>query len=142
MTTADSPNRIKDKQRIESTTILKEDGYPVSILSPKGSLLATGYTRIVYGDHGPYIELKPEYINRSQWKAGRPKSPVYAYYQECYPIDGSNVKLYVQIKDVKNLPNPPAGKYSTRNNRKEGYADYKVGMLYIDPDQVTVKTKI
>ena len=100
--------------------------------------MAVRYERMVYGDHGPYIELRPDDIVRSAWKVGRKKSDQ-AYYQECYPKDGSNVKLYVQKRTVANLPNPPAGKWSVKNNRKEGYADYRVGMLYIDPDQVVVK---
>ena len=136
MTTADSWNRIRDKHRIESSTILREEGAEnVEIISPANTVLAVGYKRIVYGDHGPYIELEPRHIVRSAWKCLFRKNEK-AYYQECFPKDGSGVKLYVQMRDVKNLPNPPSGYWAVRNNRKDGYADYRVGMLYINPDHV------
>jgi hypothetical protein len=44
--------------------------------------------------------------------------------------------LYVQKRTVSTLKNPPAGAHSVNNNKPEGYADYKVGMLYISPDNL------
>jgi hypothetical protein len=43
--------------------------------------------------------------------------------------------LYDQLRNVKNLVNPPrdgkAGIFCGK--RAEGYADYVVGMIYVDP---------
>ena len=50
-----------------------------------------------------------------------------------------NVKLYSQRKTVSDQPNPPVGKYSVHHNRKEGYADYKIGYFYISPDDLTLQ---
>lgn len=64
---------------------------------------------MVYGDHGPYIELSPENLIEEAWLPIIEKSG-YAYYDERYPKDGSECKLYIQKKSVRCLPNPPKGK--------------------------------
>jgi len=139
MTTADSWNRIRDKERIETTLNLSEEGNETTkFYSPKGTLLAVGYERIVYGDHGPYIELDPKRIQVEAWTVKKMKSPL-AYYQELWPKDGSNVMLYVQKRTVANLPNPPKGRWSVWNNRAKGYADYKIGMTYLDPEKIRLE---
>ena len=135
VSTADTPNRIQDKTRVEQRGLPEEGNTTTSFFTKKGTLVATGYTRIVYGDHGPYVEFKPQHMIRAAWKNGRPKSDA-AYYLECWPCDGSKCLLYVQKRTVAHLPNPPSGQYSCNNNRPEGYADYKVGMLYISPDNL------
>ena len=140
-TTADSWNRIRDKQVLEYRTGLTEEGNETrKFYSKKGTLLAKGYIRIVYGDHGPYIEFDDRHLIHENWKIRKIKG-ARAWYDECEPIDGSRVTLYVQKKPVTMLPNPPKGKYSARNNRKEGYADYKVGMLYISPDDLICEVR-
>lgn len=135
-TTAIYPNRQKDKERIEKEYGLDEFGVEdIEFFSSTGLLLATGYTRIVYGDHGPYIEFDQEQIEFESWEMTRSgRWP--RYYATYYPKDGSNIKLYDQKRDVKHLPNPPKGKSSFRGNREEGYADYKVGFCYIAPDEI------
>ena len=135
-TTADTWNRIRDKKRIENSLgILEEGNNNQFFYSPKGTILAIGYTRIVYGDHGPYLEFLESHICSAYWKLTKQKGS-YSWYDEARPRDGSNILLYIQKRDVKMLHNPPAGKYSVRNNRRDGYADYKVGMYYISPDQI------
>jgi len=39
---------------------------------------------------------------------------------------------------VKNIPNPPKGKYSCNHNRVDGYADYKIGRFYISPYDLVI----
>ena len=137
--TADSWNRRRDKERVEKVLGLQEEGdNNIVFLSPLGMILARGYSRIVYGDHGPYIELEERHLEDGAWYKARDKHPE-SYYDELWPVDGSGVMLYVQKKTVADLPNPPAGKWSTRNNRPEGYADYQVGKCYIDPYKVIIK---
>ena len=136
-TTVDSENRRRDKARIESQSGLSEQGNSDTEFRSGRILLAKGYLRIVYGDHGPYIEFLPKHMIRENWKRSVTKGPQ-AWYDECQPVDGSSCKLYVQKRDVKRLANPPRGKYSCNNNRAEGYADYRVGRLYVSPDEVLV----
>ncbi len=97
----------------------------VRFYTGSGTLIATGYERVVIGKRGPYIEFRPEQLNHSvlatptdqQWR----HLPRYAgriYYHELRSQDGAKVKVYVQRKTVD-------------------YADYKVGMCYISPFDLT-----
>lgn len=137
----DSENRKRDAERIALTLGLSEEGDPTTeFFTMHGTLIAKGYLRIVYGDHGPYIEFLPSQMVRDAWRLSAKKGPM-AWYDECQPKDGANCKLYVQKRDVKMLPNPPRGKYSANNNRRNGYADYRVGRLYISPDDITLAAR-
>lgn len=130
-TTAIYENRIKDKKALLSSIPLNEFGdNDVYFLSIFNTLLCKGFNRIVFGDHGPYIEFLKEHIIFDNWIS---KRNGIGYYDKYYPIDNSSILLYAQRKDVSNLPNPPKGKYSFNGNRKEGYADYIVGRYYISP---------
>lgn len=136
MTTAIYPNRQKDKRRVEALYRLEEFGSPDrKFYSPRGLLLAIGYKRMVYGDHGPYIEFAPENIVFENWAQIRPSRYPFYYGIWC-PIDNSFITLYDQVRDVKHLPNPPKGPHSFRGNREEGYADYVPGRLYISPEEI------
>lgn len=134
-TTLGLANRIADKREVEAKFGLLEDGrgFTGEIQTPNGNTIATKYTRIVYGDHGPYIEFNADSVDLSTWQI-RQKGPQ-AWYDEAR-LDG--VMLYIQNRDVSTLPNPPAGAKSTRNNRPEGYADYRPGMLYVDPFKIKI----
>lgn len=93
--------------------------------SADGILLATGYTRIVIGGRGAYIEFASENICMEnlhippdqRWRLG---SDV-AYYIERCSRDAANVKVYEQRRTV-------------------GYADYRIGMFYIAPGDVVIKS--
>jgi len=137
-TTAIYPNRIKDKQELESICDLKEDGKPdIEFLTKdKKTPLAQGYIRIVYGDHGPYCEMLKDNII---WKSWRTIRTDIGYYNIYNPIDGSNIVLYDQRAPVINLKNPPKGPRSFKGNRKEGYADYRVGRLYLNPYDILIR---
>jgi ribosomal protein S18 acetylase RimI-like enzyme len=135
--TVDSPNRERDRQRIEKEYNLPEKGSNEFIFYDKnGKILSIGYERVVYGDHGPYIEFTTEQINWEVFVHHQIKGPA-SYYHEHYNID-KRVMLYNQFKTVHNIPNPPEGKYSFNNNRSEGYADYNIGRLYLDPDDLVI----
>lgn len=131
-TTAIYENRIKDKKELESEIpFLNEYGCEdICFTTPNAKIICLGYNRIVFGDHGPYIEFLKEHVILDQWKCHRKGI---GYYDKYYPIDKSHILLYAQRKDVKNLPNPPKGKRSFNGNRKEGYADYVIGRYYISP---------
>lgn len=131
-TTAIYPNRIRDKNDVEVNLCLSEFGDEKTEFRTKnGTLFAKGYVRIVYGDHGPYVEFEKYHIDFSIFKLHKKSNR--AWYDEWYLED---IMLYDQKKDVSMLPNPPRGKKSFRGNRKEGYADYRVGKIYLDPFSV------
>eukprot|EP01084_Bolivina_argentea_P069413 126300_1 len=140
----DSNNRKQDRNRIEHSLYLPELGSNkcnISFYNTSNSnqqLIATNYNRIVYGDHGPYIEFNADQINWDSFPNTQSKGDSVAYYDEFYNSDDKNVKLYAQRKTVSDQPNPPSGKYSVHHNRSEGYADYKIGMYYISPDDLYI----
>ena len=72
VSTAVYPNRLQDKEKLERDTDLVESGSPsLFFYSTRGNLLAQGYVRIVYGDHGPYIEHVREQILWDAFKCVR-----------------------------------------------------------------------
>jgi len=140
--TAIYKNRILDKQRLEFDTSLQEFGSSKThFLLPSGNLFAVGYERVVYGDHGPYIEFtKKQILSKLKGKYNEvdefnlPKIPKF-YYFWMFPITDPTVKVYLQLKTVSDLPNAPKRSDGRPYNfdRKEGYADYKIGFYYVDP---------
>lgn len=136
VTAAEFPNRLRAKQYVESVLKIKEIPGDEDRVAFKN--IISKYTRVVYGDHGPYVEMSIENLNDIIKEANRTGLTVkvikkcdLAYYDEVYV---ANVKFYVQKRDVKNLKNPPAGgdpRFASNNNVVGGYADYKPGMIYV-----------
>lgn len=82
-----------------------------------GSLIAIGYSRIVIGDRGPYVEFNESNIkttmripDNEQWRL---RKQSFCYYAEFRTIL-TNIKIYYQFRPVD-------------------YADYKPGFYYISP---------
>ena len=104
---------------------IPEFGNPgVKFYSANEKLLATGYTRIVAGERGAYIEFTPENMCMKNLQIPpdqkwRLQSDV-AYYIEHRSRDEANIKVYEQRRTV-------------------GYADYRIGMFYIAPGDVVIK---
>ena len=148
-TTAIYENRLSDKLNVEADLKLSEEGNPNNkFYDPNGHLLIIGYDRIVYGDHGPYIEfslnnirckLKSKFGNYVDYN-NLPGEDFKYYYYWLQPICGCDIKIYLQIKTVHNLPNAPkrADGRPSCFNRAEGYADYKRGYFYIDPWSINI----
>lgn len=98
------------------------EGNDISFYTHSGLEIANQYERIVIGDRGPYIEFKEEMIIKStiyvpdkqKWRL---KNSV-CFYNEWRTIDSSYVKIYNQKRIVK-------------------YADYKIGLWYISPFDLT-----
>lgn len=90
----------------------------------KGTQICSGYDRIVIGDYGAFIEFSEEQVsNEFVCKRGEEFRLADKRYN-CKYIwltlnDGSDIKIYHQIKTVK-------------------YADYKVGKYYISPHEVSI----
>lgn len=93
------------------------EGNPRIVLrSCSGVRIATGYTRIVIGERGPYVELGFDNLNCAVL---REVDERHHYYVELRTIP-DNVKVYAQVHRVD-------------------YADYVPGMCYVSPfDLVTV----
>jgi len=95
------------------------DGDPdISFYTKSGLLIAKGYERIVIGGRGPYIEFSKSQIQHVNIfipdHARHKLENEFSYYHEYRSKDKSYVKLYYQKACVS-------------------YADYKIGMWYIDP---------
>lgn len=91
------------------------------LFNKAGTQIATGYTRIVVGDYGSFIEMAPHHMMgdniESRWP-GKPKRPVkYLWLQT---NDEEKTKVYHQQDTVI-------------------YADYVPGMFYISPDDIAPK---
>jgi len=85
----------------------------------KGTHVATGYSRIVIGERGPYIEFSPNNIILTALcvpfvQLGRLANTIDYYYAEFRSFDSAYVKVYLQKSTVD-------------------YADYKPGYFYISP---------
>jgi len=152
ISTAIYNNRIEDKKDVEEKLKISEEGNASDkFYLPNGDLLCEGYDRIVYGDHGPYLEfsschLKTKLFSKFGNKVDAENLPgedYKYYYFWLTPENNPNIKIYLQIKPVNNLPNAPRrddGKPS-KFNRKEGYADYKRGYFYVDPHDLLLNGK-
>ena len=124
------------QERVEAELGLRESGGTEQLFdaSEPQRLIAEGYQRVVFGDHGPYVECDPSQV---VWE-NLPEvllKPGHAYYDEYYTKKGF-LRLYMQKRSVEHKQNPPRG--GVRHDREGGYADYKVGMCYISPDNLTV----
>eukprot|EP00667_Euglena_gracilis_P007801 EG_transcript_7875 len=139
-TTADTPNRLRDKQQLEEAWKLPEFGteVPVVFRTAAGQTLAVGYDRVLYGDHGPYVEFAKPQLRFEAWTLNAAKRHPDRFYDEWFADDG-RLTLYDQLRPVTGQRCPPAGRHSANNDRLEGYADYVVGKYYLAlSDRITV----
>jgi hypothetical protein len=89
-----------------------------------GTLIATGYNRVVHGGRGDYVEIETQHMvlenihipKDQDWRLS-PKYMNEVFYDEYRSNDDSYVKIYFQRKYV-------------------GYADYNLGMYYIAPSDL------
>jgi len=95
-------------------------GSNTKLYTKSGECISNGYTRVVIGERGPYIEFTKEQIINSTlhipkdcaWKM-QPKYADRIYYYELR-TNSDNVKVYYQKRCVE-------------------YADYKIDYMYITP---------
>ncbi|CAK8992128.1 Polyphosphoinositide phosphatase [Durusdinium trenchii] len=126
--------------RVENSLGLAEfgDAWTEFYSSINGLPVARGYDRIVYGDHGPYVEFSSHQLCWSTFPVFVEK-PEMSFFDEYYTLEGSTM-LYAQKRTVVNKPNPPCGPWSAQNNRPEGYANYLIGKFYLacEPNVITI----
>lgn len=139
--TAIYPNRIDDRSKVEAKTGLTEFGnQETQFYTASGKLFAQGYTRVVYGDHGPYVEFDTASIKCPLYrKFGQAPKPD-AFYDWLETDNPEDLKAYYQLKTVHNLKNPPPGGF--KGNRPEGYADYQIGFIYVSPFELKVEPSL
>eukprot|EP00747_Dinoflagellata_sp_TGD_P207907 gnl/TRDRNA2_/TRDRNA2_81443_c0_seq1.p1 gnl/TRDRNA2_/TRDRNA2_81443_c0~~gnl/TRDRNA2_/TRDRNA2_81443_c0_seq1.p1 ORF type:complete len:492 (+),score=72.83 gnl/TRDRNA2_/TRDRNA2_81443_c0_seq1:59-1477(+) len=143
LSTAVFPNRIRDKLRVETQLRLPEAGDPCTEFFARrsgGTLIARGYDRVVYGDHGPYVELSDHNVQWSAFPHFKPRSP-WSHY-DLWATSDHRLMLYAQKRNVSDKPNPPWGQWAYCNNRPEGYADYRVSKFYVPCEVHEVAVKI
>lgn len=171
--------RLQDQRRVQDTLGLKEVGNDTTIFRAResnglsstlhgshGPIIARGYVRVIYGDHGPYIEFNEHQVNWQAWPHFFDKSHYgnLRFYDEYFTVksneemerrwweEGSNSKegllmLYAQTKSVDNQPWAPGSSTNAekalRKARSSGYADYRAGFYYVaaDSNLVVVEQK-
>jgi hypothetical protein len=160
---ADTWNRRRDKRKVEARLGLtefpqagKSSSSGVRFRDRTGLLIAVGYERVLYGDHGgfggtaaarasdlclpacpgAYVEFSPEHVMHESW------APFHTgeYYNLLASKGaGSGCRLYVQKRSVSDRPNPPQGRGIAHHSRAEGYADYREGRFYLSVHKVEVE---
>eukprot|EP00672_Neobodo_designis_P007609 CAMPEP_0174856214 /NCGR_PEP_ID=MMETSP1114-20130205/35349_1 /TAXON_ID=312471 /ORGANISM="Neobodo designis, Strain CCAP 1951/1" /LENGTH=205 /DNA_ID=CAMNT_0016090999 /DNA_START=41 /DNA_END=654 /DNA_ORIENTATION=- len=138
VSTVDSDNRVRDAERVSANLQLRhpERGDATAKLEVHGVVVADGFARVLYGDHGPYFELLSCCVHWIMFDDHVLKGPKRHYHEHRARIadlggeDTSSrptvtvVMLYNQFNGVGDEPNPPPGEWSCANNRAEGYAPY------------------
>jgi len=101
------------------------EGGKHKLYSASGLLLLNGYTRVVIGKRGPYVEARPGQVEQTKisipknqrWRVEDQEWRNKVYYAEYRSHCRSYVKIYWQFRTVK-------------------YADYKIDHFYISPSDL------
>lgn len=125
------PKELSEKYRQFYIDNLPEcfiiNGSDTVLCTKTGAVVCNGYTRIVVGDYGAFVEFDEEQANLDEYiiapgQEYRVNNPGYSknvkYIWMTIP-DGSNIKIYKQKKKV-------------------AYADYRSGMYYISPHECMI----
>lgn len=152
-------NRLKDQWRVQEQLQINElgDGSTTFYERPQKGLrgskiLAVGYERVLFGDDGPYVELKHQQVRWEAWphfhnKKGYQNSYYDEYYTDLshalwcrrwhqwtpHPTAGL-VMLYAQTHPVNDRPWAPSAGMRPHAWREHGYADYRPGYYYLAAD--------
>ena len=112
---------IKLREYYKSQLNIPLEKTSINLYTPRMTLLAKEYNRVVVGDYGAYIECLPDQIQLTNIRdkfSGELKRLV--KYIWMVPKDGTNIKIYFQQGTVS-------------------YADYVVGRYYLDPNEVLIE---
>jgi hypothetical protein len=111
----ETPSKIEP---VEARLTIAACGDAVNLYSKSGTMLVTGYERVVFGKRGPYLEMtEAQMVSRNLRHCDEQR---HVYFKEFRSTDDSNVMVYHQ-------------------RRKVAYADYRVGMWYISPDDLVTQ---
>ena len=113
-------------------------GSPHPVFAKDGSKVANRFKEVLLTDHGPYLELQRDDIIWERFTELRRDNPqrFYNLFKLKTPNLNHSLNIYEQLKPVNQQKNPPKGKWSAKNEREGGYADYRVGMYYMPIDNL------
>ena len=134
--TVDTPNRERDRSRILAKGFVEfpSETKVKTKCKATGVQVANGYVRLLFGDHGPYLELLHEHVCWEAFVHHKLKGPLRHYHEHLTRDRG--IQIYEQFRSVHDEPHPPPGEWACDNNRPEGYADYRPGRIYMPADLV------
>lgn len=93
-------------------------GEDVVLKNECGTIVSTGYKRVIIGDYGAFVEFSPDQLVKEsigpKFPGPQRKDVSYLWYET---KDAANTKIYLQQRRVL-------------------YAEYSVGMYYVSPDDV------
>lgn len=89
------------------------DGDVVPLRNAAGTLVTRGWTRIVIGDYGAFVEFTPRQAYQEHFSVGSGGEA----YNWLWTLDGERTKIYAQLRRVT-------------------YADYRPNFFYVAPDFV------
>ena len=105
------------KQTYEERLKIPVAGKTLDLFTKTGLKVASGYSRIVVGKRGPYVEFSDGQLSLDNFYVPEDQEwrfhSLNSFYEE-YRTKQDNVKIYHQRKTVD-------------------YADYRIGMWYISP---------
>jgi hypothetical protein len=146
----DDKTVFRERVPSELTQMQYPDNFPI--------VVAVGYERIVYGDHGAYIELSESQIRWRAWPHYFDKRKYNSYFNEYYtrashimweskwkrwdsnPTKGV-LMLYAQSRSVSDRPWAPGAGSEPHAGRPNGYADYRPGYYYVAADPNLIITE-
>jgi hypothetical protein len=157
-------NRLRDLWRVQRYLKLNEVGDDTTVfwerplpgvchsVNKKPVVFAVGYERVVYGDHGAYIEFNESQICWKAWPHYFDKKRYRSYFDEYYTVashslwsekwknwDANPTKgvlmLYAQSRSVSDRPWAPGAGSDPHAGRPTGYADYRPGYFYCTVDE-------
>lgn len=104
------------------------NGSSNTLYTKNGTSICNGYTRIVVGDYGAFVEFDEVQANSQryiiapgqEYRVNDPRYSKNVKYIWMTITDGSNIKIYKQKREV-------------------AYADYKSGFYYISPHECVIK---
>lgn len=162
-------NRLKDQAKVlrqlqlsevgDDTTVFQEriipNKYGFSAGADTPVVIGVGYERIVYGDHGAYIEFSNSQLNWKAWPHFFDKRKYNSYFNEYYTMashaqwemnwkswDKNPTKgvlmLYAQSRSVSDRPWAPGCMSDPHAGRPSGYADYRPGYFYVAADEALI----
>jgi hypothetical protein len=169
-------NRLRDLWRVQRQLKLSEGGDDTTVfrerIQPNLSfenrphndtpvVFAVGYERVVYGDHGAYIEFNSNQLKWKAWPHFFDKKKFNSYFNEYYTKASHSIweakwrqwapnatkgvlMLYAQSRPVSDRPWAPGAGSDPHAGRPTGYADYRPGYFYVatDPDLVIVEPQV
>jgi hypothetical protein len=137
-TTAIYPNRRADKRKVEGLLGLAEHGDDTTLIVTRhGTPLSRGYVRVVYGDHGPYLELRPDQLCCHLHRKFDHPASAESYLEWLAVDDASDTRVFEQTREPDKVLDPAGGYVG---HRPKEFADYHAGFIYVRAWDIEVRS--